>query len=77
MEITIEVELALMYHFELVLVQEFGSVHGHHHFGDMAQFALILGKRTYHIPQPTRFSNRIALGAHVNYFHELNMMQSS
>jgi hypothetical protein len=58
-----------MNQFPIVVVQEFGAVHGHNHFGYMAKPGLILWQRANHITQSAGFGNREAFGTHVNYFH--------
>jgi hypothetical protein len=44
-----QVGSALMHYFPLIIVKEFGSIHGHHHFGNMAHIYLVFRKGAKHI----------------------------
>lgn len=51
----------LVYELPLLLVQKFGSVHGHYHFGSRPQPTLVFGKRPDNITQSSCLGHGKAL----------------
>ena len=57
-----------------ILIQEFGFVHGHYHFGIVPHFVLVFWQGTHHITQSTCFCHRITFCRYMKYFHKKNLV---